>query len=134
MKARIIIVALAAATFAGCANNSPVGVVDVGRVVANWDVYQRYQQQLVLEEQAIASSKASNAQKNAQALALQKKYSGITTQLTNEIRDAAGKIAQQRNLKLIVTNEGVGYGGVDITTDVEKAMNIVDKPVASPSI
>jgi len=133
VKARILIATLAAALFAGCANNSPVGIVDINRVVANWDVYQRYQQQLLAEERAIANSKASNAQKQQAALALQKKYSGITTQLTNEIRDAASKIAGTRNLKLIVTKEGVGYGGVDITADVEKAMNIVDKPVPSPT-
>lgn len=133
MKARILIATLAAALFAGCANNSPIGTVDINRIVANWDVYQRYQQQLLVDEQAITGSKGSPAQKTAAAQALQKKYAGITTQLTSEIRDAATKIAQQRNLKLVVTKEGVGYGGVDITTDVEKAMNIVDKPVPSPT-
>jgi hypothetical protein len=27
----------------------------------------------------------------------------------------------------VVTKEGIGYGGVDITKDVESAMNITDK-------
>jgi len=31
-----------------------------------------------------------------------------------------------------VTKEGVGYGGVDITKDVEKAMNITDKATPAP--
>ena len=54
-------------------------------------------------------------------------------ELTKQIRDAATKVAQQKNLKLVVTTEGVGYGGVDITKDVEKAMNITDKATPAPN-
>jgi Skp family chaperone for outer membrane proteins len=133
VKARIVIATLAAVLFAGCANNSPIGTIDVNRVVNNWDVYQRYQQQLMLEEQGIASGKGSNADKGRQVQALRKKYASITEQLSNQIRDAAAKIAQQRNLKLVVTQEGVGYGGVDITKDVEAAMSITDKATPAPN-
>lgn len=113
--------------FAGCANTSPVGLVDVNRVVQNWSVYQSFQQQLLADEQSIAQSKASTAVKQREAAALQKKYAGITDQLTKQIRDAATKVAQQEHLTLVVTKEGIGYGGVDITKDVESAMNITDK-------
>lgn len=133
MKARIVIATLAAVLFAGCANNSPIGTIDVNRVVNNWDVYQRYQQQLLIEEQSIAGGKGSSADKAREAQALRKKYASITEQLSNQIRDAAAKIAQQRNLKLVVTQEGVGYGGVDITKDVEAAMSITDKATAAPN-
>jgi Skp family chaperone for outer membrane proteins len=129
----VIIATLAAVLFAGCANNSPIGTIDVNRVVNNWDVYQRYQQQLLIEEQGIANAKGSNADKGRQVQALRKKYADITDALSKQIRDAASKIAQQRNLKLVVTKEGVGYGGVDITSDVEKAMNITEKAAASPT-
>jgi hypothetical protein len=40
------------------------------------------------------------------------------------------KIAQTRKYALVVTREGVAYGGDDITVDVEQAMSI---PTASPS-
>jgi Skp family chaperone for outer membrane proteins len=129
----VIIATLAAVLFAGCANNSPIGTIDVNRVVSNWDVYQRYQQQLLIEEQGIANGKGSNADKGRQVQALRKKYADITDALSKQIRDAASKIAQTRNLKLVVTKEGVGYGGVDITSDVEKAMNITEKAAASPT-
>lgn len=132
-NAFFVTLAAAATLFAGCANTSPVGLIDVNRVVNNWDVYQRYQQQLLIEEQGIAQSKASNATKQSQAIALQKKYGAITDQLTKEVRDAASKVAAQRNLKLVVTTEGVGYGGVDITPDVEKIMNITEKASPSPT-
>jgi len=132
VKKQLLLASLAAAIFAGCANSSPVGLVDVNRIVANWTVYQSFQQQLMADEQTIAQSKASAGEKHRQAAALQKKYGGITDELTKRIRDAATKVAQDKNLTLVVTKEGVGYGGVDITKDVEKAMNITEKATPAP--
>ncbi len=132
MKNKLLLITLAAALLAGCANNSPVGLIDVGRIVANWKTYQLNQQQLMIDEQKIVQSRVSNRQKQREALALQKKYAGITDDLTKQIRDAANKVASQKNLKLVVTKQGVGYGGVDITPDVEKELNITETS-ASPS-
>ena len=132
MKKQLLLAILAAATFAGCANTSPVGLVDVNRITANWPVYAAFQQQLLTDEQSIAQSKAPTAVKQREAVTLQKKYAGITDELTKQIRDAATKVAQQEHLTLVVTKEGVGYGGVDITKDVEKAMNITDKATPAP--
>ena len=128
-----IIAILAAALLSGCATPSPVGTVDVARIVANWPEYQSDQTQLMSEEQAIASSKQSTADKQKAAAAMQQKYAAITQQLTQQIKDAAGKVAADKQLKLVVTREGVGYGGTDITPDVEKAMNITEKATPSPS-
>ena len=133
MKKQLLLISLAAAIVAGCANTSPIGLVDVNRVVSNWTVYQQFQQQLLQDEQAIQAGKASAAVKQREAAALQKKYASITSDLTKQIRDAATKVAQQKNMTLVVTKEGVGYGGVDITKDVEKAMNITDKGTPAPS-
>jgi len=132
VKRQLLLATAAAAVLGGCATSSPVGLVDVNRIVVNWPVYQQYQQQLLVDEQAIAQSRASNAAKQQEALALQKKYANITSELTAKIRDAATKVATQKNLTLVVTKEGVGYGGVDITPDVEKAMNITEKATPSP--
>jgi len=117
---------------AGCAPSSPIGLVDIGRISANWPEYQNYQNQLYLDQQTIANSKAGNAAKQREANALQVKYGKITLQLTQQIKDAATKIAQQKQLKLVLTREGVGYGGVDITADVEKAMGITEKATPTP--
>ncbi len=133
MKKQLLLLALAAAIVAGCANASPIGLVDVNRIVSNWTVYQSFQQQLSQDAQAIQASRASAAVKQRQAAALQRRYAGITDQLTKQIRDAANKVAQQKNMTLVVTKEGVGYGGTDITKDVEKAMNITDKSTPAPN-
>ncbi|MDQ2992175.1 MAG: hypothetical protein M3R30_05055 [Candidatus Eremiobacteraeota bacterium] len=133
MKIRnLITLTLAAAILAACGNNSPIGTVDVQRVATNWTKYQDFQNQLLADQQQIGQSKVSNGQKARLAAALQVKYARITDGLTQEIRDAAGKVAQDRKLKLVVTREGVGYGGVDITPDVEKALNITEKATPSP--
>ncbi len=133
MKKQLLLLSLAAAIVAGCANASPIGLVDVNRIVSNWTVYQSFQQRLLQDENSIQASRASAAAKQREAAALQKKYAGITDELTKQIRDAATKVAQQKNLTLVVTKEGVGYGGVDITKDVEKAMNITDTSTPAPN-
>lgn len=133
MKIRsFVAIVLGAAALAACAPSSPVGLLDVARIVANWPKYQSFQNQLQSDEQSIAAGKGSNALKAREAAALQAKYGHITAQLTQEIKDAASKVAAQRNLKLVVTREGVGYGGVDITPDVEKAMNITETATPTP--
>ncbi len=126
------ILLFAAALLAGCAAHSPIGLVDVQRIVTNWPEYQGYQNQLLAEERAIASRRESTARKQRAALALQQKYARVTDQLSAQIRDAAGKIALQRRLKLVLTREGIGYGGIDITSEVEKALNITEKATPTP--
>jgi Skp family chaperone for outer membrane proteins len=131
IKKRILLFFIAA-VLAGCAARSPIGLVDVQRIVSNWPEYQSDQSQLLAEERSIASRRESTQQKQRDALALQRKYAKMTDQLSQEIRTAAGTIAAQRQLKLVFTREGIGYGGVDITSDVEKALNITEKATPSP--
>jgi Skp family chaperone for outer membrane proteins len=122
----------AAALLAGCAARSPIGLIDVQRIVTNWPEYQSYQNQLLTDERSIEVRRESTARKQRAAAVLQRKYARVTDQLSAQIRDAAGKIAAQRQLKLVLTREGIGFGGVDITTDVEKALNITEKATPTP--
>lgn len=132
MKTRYIVTLLFAATLvSACAPSSNIGLLNVGRITANWPRYQGYEQSLQSDVQAIQASKGSALDKQRNEAALQIKYGAVTAQLTQQIRDAAAQIATQRNLKLVLTQEGVGYGGVDITPDVEKVLNITE--TASPT-
>ena len=129
----ITIAAMAAALLAGCAaNSSPVGLLDVQRLTANWPQYNNAQNQLLADERAVQTGSGTAAQKRALASALQAKYGKISEQLVSQIKDAAQKVAQQKNLKLVLTREFVGYGGTDITPDVEKMLGITESS-ASPS-
>jgi Skp family chaperone for outer membrane proteins len=128
----VLLSAAAAAIFSGCGASSAVGLVDVQRIVANWPEYQNYQNQLLADEKTIANGRGNRAQKAREMVAMQQKYEKITLQLTQQIRDASKTIAQQKQLKLVLTREGVGYGGVDITPDVEKSLNITEKASPSP--
>jgi Skp family chaperone for outer membrane proteins len=133
-KNRYTIVMTLAAMLAGCAAHSQIGLVDVQRIVNNWPEYQGYQNQLVSEERSIASRRESAGRRVRDAAALQRKYTKITDQLSQQIRDAAGKIAAKNQMKLVLTREGVGYGGTDITSDIEKSMNITEKATPTPGV
>ncbi len=132
-KTSIITFALtAAALLGGCGTPSPIGLVDVQRIVANWPDYQNYQKQRLVDEKTITAGRGNPAQKMRATVAMQQKYAKITEQLTQQIRDASSKIAQQKKLQLVLTREGIGYGGVDITGDVEKSLNITEKATPTP--
>lgn len=117
-----------------CAPSSPIGLVDVQRIVTNWPEYQNDQNQLLADERSIGTRRESSANKQRDTITLERKYAKVTDQLSQQIRDAAGKIASQRQLKLVLTREGIGYGGVDITADVEKALNITEKATPTPGM
>lgn len=134
-KSIVIIAALAALTLPACAQQSPVGLLDVQRLTASWPQYNNVQNQLLADERAIQTGGGSQAKKQQEAAQLQAKYSALSQQLVNQIKDAAQKVAAQKNMKLVVTREVVGYGGTDITADVEKQMGITESspaPTSSP--
>jgi Skp family chaperone for outer membrane proteins len=132
-KSIVIIAALAALTLTACGQSSPVGLLDVQRLTANWPQYNNVQNQLLADERAIETGGGSASSKQQQAAALQAKYTKLSQQLVDQIKAAAAKVAQQKNMKLVVTREMVGYGGTDITPDVEKEMGITEaSPSASP--
>lgn len=133
-KSRILIAAVAAALLAGCGGgSSPVGLLDVQRLMANWPQYNTANNQMIADERAIQTGKGSNADKQRQLIQMNQKYASLSQQLVKQVQDAAAKVAQQKNLKLVVTREYVGYGGVDITPDVEKAMGITETASPAPS-
>ncbi len=135
MKIRnTLIAALAAASLAACGgNSSPVGLIDVQRVTANWPQYNNANNQMLADERAIETGSGSSADKQRRVAQMNAKYQAISSQLVTQIKTAAAKVAQQKNLKLVVTHEFIGYGGVDITPDVEKAMGITESASPSPS-
>ena len=122
---------IAAVIAGGCAGvHSKIAVVNILVIEANWPKFQNYSNQLQASLAASEASKSTNVEKQQQLAQLQGQSRRWQEEVTNELRATVSTIAQAKHYQLVVTREGVAYGGDDITTDVEKAMSI---PTASPS-
>jgi hypothetical protein len=127
----------AAVLLGGCAGgagggSSDVGTVNVARITANWPKFLNYQNQLTSDAQAIDRSGAPESQKARQRALLQQRFQRFQDEVSNDVRSAAEQVASTQHLKLVVTREFVGYGGVDITGDVEKILKITEAATPKP--
>ena len=50
--------------------------------------------------------------------------------VTGDVRSAVQEVANEKHFQMVVTRQFVGYGGTDITADVEKILKITE---ASPT-
>jgi len=115
----------------GCAHKqSPVAIVDTQRLLQFWPKFQNDNNQLSVDMQTIDRSHSSSDQKGRERAALQQRYARIQSELTQEVRSAATQVAKGKNFQLVVTRQYVGYGGTDITPDVEQILKITE---TSPS-
>ncbi len=123
--------AVALATLAGCASqtDSSVATIDLTRIQNNWPKFINYSNQLASDTASINRSGASPREKEQQLDALRRRYVSMQNEVSGDVRDAAEKVATDRHIKLVVTRQFVGYGGIDITPDVEKILQITE---ASP--
>jgi Skp family chaperone for outer membrane proteins len=129
----LLIPALAALSACAHQQSSPVATVDVARISANWPKFINYQNQLSADASALEHANISDAEKARQRDLLQRRYNDMQAEVTSDVRSAAQQVADQRHFALVVTREFVGYGGVDITPDVEKILNITEtSPPPSP--
>jgi Skp family chaperone for outer membrane proteins len=138
MNKRVLLAVLATsvAALTGChggtSGGGDIGLVDVPRITANWPKFLNYQNQLNADAQAIQQSKMSDAAKAQQMASLQSKFQSGQTELTDDVRTAAQQVANDKHLKFVFTQQYVGYGGVDITPDVEKILNITERATPAP--
>ncbi len=121
---------LAALCASGCASQAPatVATIDIARIQANWPKYINYSNQIASDTEAINRSRSSAAAKQHDLQLLRVRYVDMQNEVTGDVRSAAEQVANDRHLKLVVTRQFVGYGGIDITPDVEKILKIVEKP------
>ncbi|GAC1304330.1 MAG: hypothetical protein NVSMB21_04630 [Vulcanimicrobiaceae bacterium] len=115
----------------GCATATDpaatIGTVDLARIQANWPKFINYSNQLAADTDAINRSSAPQRQKQQQLDALRRRYVDMQNEVSGDVRTAAESVANERHYKLVVTRQFVGYGGVDITSDVEKILKITEK-------
>jgi Skp family chaperone for outer membrane proteins len=118
---------LALAGCSGSQGGSQIAVVDISRITANWPKFINYNNQLAADTDAINRSSASQRDKQRQLDNLRQRFVSMQNEVTNDVRTAAEQVANDKHYKLVVTREFVGYGGVDITGDVEKILKITEK-------
>jgi Skp family chaperone for outer membrane proteins len=123
--------AVALVALAGCAQqSSPVATLDLNRIQANWPKFINYSNQLSADTAAINRSSDSPSRKEKELDALRQRFTDMQNEVTGDVRNAAEQVANEKHITLVVTRQYVGYGGVDITADVEKILKITE---ASPS-
>jgi Skp family chaperone for outer membrane proteins len=131
--ARAVLTFAVLAALCACGNKgagSDIGLVDVQRISQNWPKFQNYQNQLANDAQTL---ERSNRRDKLQArAALQQRFARAQDELTRDVSDAAKQVAADKHLTYVFTRQYVGYGGVDITGDVEKILKITEKPSPSP--
>jgi Skp family chaperone for outer membrane proteins len=127
-----LVLAVGAFATVGCSHapSGDIGLVDVQRVVSHWPKFINYQNQLNADVTAIRQSRTSTADKARQMADVQRRFQTNQSELTDDVRAAATQVAGTRHLRFVLTAESIGYGGTDITPDVEKALQIVE---TSPS-
>jgi Skp family chaperone for outer membrane proteins len=132
---RFILPAAALLALAGCAQQqtSQIATVDIARITSNWPKFINYNNQLASDTDAINRSSASARDKQRQLDGLRQRFTNMQNEVTNDVRNAAEQVASDRHFKLVVTREFTGYGGVDITGDVEKILKITEKSPAPSS-
>jgi Skp family chaperone for outer membrane proteins len=131
---RIIIAAALLASLCACTAGAKtsIGLVDEERIKANWPKFQNYQNQLSYDAQTIERSNKPNREKQRLRAELQARFVHDQTELSNDVSDAAKQVADTKNLIYVFTRQFVGYGGVDITPDVEKILKIEEKATPAP--
>jgi Skp family chaperone for outer membrane proteins len=132
---RALAAGAALASLAACGNTgskSDIGLVDVQRISQNWPKFQNYQNQLANDASTIERSRKSDRDKAAARAQLQQRFAQAQTELSVDVTAAAKQVAADKHLTYVFTRQYVGFGGVDITADVEKILKIEDKSTPAP--
>ena len=131
---RFLLGAIAIASLTACAGHpkTDIGLIDTTRITSNWPKFINYNNQLSSDAAAIERSNISDQEKQRQRAQLQQQYMKMQDEVTTDVRNASAQVAKTRNFKLILTREFAAYGGVDITADVEKVLDIHERPSPSP--
>jgi Skp family chaperone for outer membrane proteins len=124
---RVLLAAVAAVSLTACGGaKSDIGLIDTNRITSNWPKFVNYQNQIAADQAAIERSHVSTAEKARERSELARRFVSAQNELTEDVRTAAQQVAMDKHLTYVFTRQYVGYGGVDITADVEKILKIVE--------
>jgi Skp family chaperone for outer membrane proteins len=131
---RALVAAALLASLCACSTGpkGQIGLVDVQRISQNWPKFQNYQNQLANDAQTIERSHRSDRDKAAARAQLQQRFAKAQNELSSDVTTAAKQVAADKHLTYVFTRQYIGYGGIDITPEVEKILKIEDKGTPSP--
>jgi Skp family chaperone for outer membrane proteins len=132
---RALVATAVLASLCACGNSASktdIGLVDVQRISQNWPKFQNYQNQLANDAQTIERSRKADREKAQARAQLQARFAQAQTELSVDVTAAAKQVAAEKHLTYVFTRQYVGFGGVDITADVEKILKIEDKSTPAP--
>ena len=131
---RALVASALLASLCACSNGpkSQIGLVDVQRISQNWPKFQNYQNQLANDAQTIERSRRPDRDKATARAQLQRRFSRAQNELSADVMTAAKQVAADKHLTYVFTRQYIGYGGVDITPEVEKILKIEDKGTPAP--
>lgn len=125
LRPQALAVLVLAAMVTGCARtHSTVAVVNIATIEQRWPKFINYYRQIQANYVAINESKISADEKRRALAQWQQQSARWQDEVTNDVRDAVKQIAAEKHYQLVVTRQGVAFGGDDITTDVERALKI----------
>src|ERR1700730_14468373 len=123
-RAAVAFVTASVLATVGCGQaHAKVAYVNVEVLQSTWPKFINYQNQLQATLYAIQSSKISSSEKQKQLQQLNQQSARWQAEVTNDVKDAVKQIATNRHYLLVVTRQGTAFGGDDITTDVQSALN-----------
>lgn len=109
-----------------------IGIVDVARLRDHWSKFKADDAELAAQSRALRESSAPPAELERRRTALRMRYLRMQDDVTGDVRRASDAVAKARGLTLVLTQESVGYGGVDITADVERELHITESGKQTP--
>lgn len=101
-----------------------IGIVDVARLRDHWPKFKADDAELAAATRALQSATGRPADLRRRRVALRARFLRMQNDVTGDVRRASDAVARERGLRLVLTKESVGYGGVDVTRDVEKRLHI----------
>lgn len=131
----LVTLALLALSCGGCAHkHSSVAIVNIAAIEQRWPKFINYYRQIQANYVAINDSKIGADEKRKALRQWQQQSQRWQDEVSNDVRNVVKDIAAQQHYQIVVTRQGVAFGGDDITTDVEKALKIdTSSPAPTPT-
>lgn len=125
----LVILIIFTALNSGCSDRAKlrVGIINPQRTLSSWGKYNKAagkvrNEAIVLDEKIAVSNGKLSAEDKKEIVQTTMQWQKDWESLIEEVKKASEIVAKEKKLDLIVLNNVVNYGGVDVTDDVTKKL------------